>query len=308
MVNLSRTTLRGLAGVVALAGLATSFSATAQAAPTAQAGTKPAPVVEQSAATAEPGPAVATAKAGYTGPSALKIVRYNKLYKTPAIPASRCKEVNVSMRTTAGVQQYNTQLYKCLYAAWKPILAAAGAKSTAAPKLHFFTSKANTLCGVISAPTSYYCENNIYIPTPYIVSLWKQSPTYARVYATNTMAHEYGHHIQEQTGIMDASWWRQRAMKTNTAKLEENRRRELQASCLGSAAIGANRRFYPMTGALYNEWRWLVQHSGDQKGSVRDHGSLANHGWWSEHGFFATSSTTTAARCNTYESAPSRVS
>ncbi|MFB6725604.1 neutral zinc metallopeptidase [Kribbella sp. NPDC056345] len=313
MVNLSRTTRRGLAGIAALTGLAVVAPTGAQATPTADAGTRPVPVVGHTAESGvdehEHEHAAPTAKAGLTGPAALKIVRYNKLYKTGPIPASRCKEVNVSMRTVAGVNQYSTQLYKCLYAAWKPILAQAGARSTAAPKLHITTARtANTRCGVVSLSRAFYCENNIYFPANVIVSMWKQNSTYARVYATNTMAHEYGHHIQEATGIMDASWWRQRAMKTNTAKMEESRRRELQASCLGSAYIGANRRFYPMTGVLYNEWRWLVNHSGDQKGYPRDHGSYANHGWWSEHGFYATSSTTTSARCNTYESAPARVS
>ncbi|GAA0608409.1 hypothetical protein HPO96_31085 [Kribbella sandramycini] len=308
MVNLSRTTRLGMAGVAVLAGLAVVAPTAAQAGST---GNRPLPVTEKAAESEHAHvDAAPVALAGYTGPSALKIVRYNKLYKTKPIPASRCKEVNVSMRTTAGVQQYVNQLYKCMYAAWKPILAQAGAKSTAGPKLHVTTAqRANTPCGVISLTRAFYCENNIYFPAQVVVNFWKTaSPTYARVYATNTMAHEYGHHIQEATGIMDASWWRQRAMKTNTQKLEESRRRELQASCLGSAYIGANRRFYPMTGALYNEWRWLVTHSGDVKGYPRDHGSFANHGWWSEHGFFATSSTTTAARCNTYESAPSRVS
>ena len=310
MVNLSRSTRRGLAGIAALTGLAVVLPANAHAVSVAATDTRPVPVVGKTAESGTDVHATApTALAGYTGPSALKIVRYNKLYKTGPIPASRCKEVNVSMRTVAGVNQYSTQLYKCLYAAWKPILAAAGAKSTAAPKLHITTGRtASTRCGVVTLSRAFYCENNIYFPANVIVSLWKQNSTYARVYATNTMAHEYGHHIQEQTGIMDASWWRQRAMKTNTAKLEESRRRELQASCLGSAYIGANRRFYPMTGVLYNEWRWLVNHSGDQKGYPRDHGSYANHGWWSEHGFYATSSTTTSARCNTFESAPSRVS
>jgi len=309
MVNLSRTALRGLAGVAALAGLAVA-ALPSQAAPTA---TQPKPVVGKvaEAVTTPEGVKATAAASGYTSNSAYQLVRYNKLYKTPAIPPSKCKEVNVSLQTVAGVKSYDTQLWNCLYASWTGPLRAAGAPFRVKPQLivHNYT-RVNTYCGIVSGNQSYYCghgNGQIYIPAWYIVSLWKQNPTYARAYATNTLAHEYGHHIQYLTGILNASWWRQGVIRTSTGKLEESRRRELQASCLGSAYIGANKRYYPMSGGLYTQWVYLVEHSGDQPGYPRDHGSLKNHGFWSHAGFNASSSSTSAGRCNTWNAASSAV-
>ena len=312
MVNLSRTTLRGLAGIAALASLAVAALPAAQAAPTAGTATPPAPVVGKAAESVTTPQGTSTyAASGYTSSSAYRVVRYNKLYSTPAITPSKCKEVNVSLRTYSGVKAYDTQLWNCLYAAWAVPLKAAGASYKVKPTLivHNY-SKVNTYCGVVSGSQSYYCgykNGQIYIPAWYINNLWKQNPTYARAYATNTIAHEYGHHVQYLTGILNASWWRQRAFSTSSAKLEESRRRELQASCLGSAYIGANKRYYPMSGGLYTQWLYLVDHSGDQPGYPRDHGSMANHGWWSKTGFYAASSSTYAGRCNTWNAASSRV-
>ena len=101
--------------------------------------------------------------------------------------------------------------------------------------------------------TGYYCSGNggvIYIPASQIIAQWNSNPTYARAWATQMMAHEYGHHVQFLTGILNASWTRQNAFSTNAARLEESRRRELQASCLGAAYIGANKLYYPMSGGL----------------------------------------------------------
>jgi uncharacterized protein len=310
MVNLSRTTLRGLAGVAALAGLAVAALPNAQAASTASgAVVPPTPVAGKTAeAVTTPPKADGTVTALS---STTNIVRYNRLYSTPAITPSKCKEVNVSLRTTAGVVAYDTQLWNCLYAAWAVPLKAAGAAYKVKPKLVIHNySKLNTNCGVITGGNSYYCgygNGFIYIPAYTIVNLWKQNPTYARAYATNTIAHEYGHHVQYLTGILNASWARQRAFTTNAARLEESRRRELQASCLGSAYIGANKRYYPMSGGLYTQWLYLVDHSGDQPGYPRDHGSPANHGFWSKAGFYAASSKTYAGRCNTWNAASSAV-
>jgi hypothetical protein len=310
MVNLSSKKLRVLAGTVAVAGFA-ALAMPAQAVQSVAAAGEPKPVQSKSADTVQSVQAESVQRS-VAASSTTNIVRYNRLYKTPAIPASKCKEVNVSLRTAAGVSAYDKQLLTCMYAAWAPVLKAAGANYKVKPTLivHNY-SKVNTKCGVVSGPTSYYCgyqNGQIYIPWGYIASLWKQSPTYARAYATNTLAHEYGHHVQYLTGILNASWARQRAFSTSAAKLEENRRRELQASCLGSAYIGANKRYYPMSGGLYTQWKYLVAHSGDMKGYPRDHGSFANHNWWSTTGFYAASSKTYAGRCNTFNAASSRVS
>ena len=298
MVNLSRTTLRGLATVAALAGFAALALPNAQAAQTAQ-----------TASTATPGPVqvdgsvapVGTPPAGeglQTKSSTTNVVRYNRLYTTGPITPSKCKEVNVSLRTVQGVAAYDTQLFKCLYAAWALPLKQAGAAYKVAPKLVIHNSSAvNSKCGIFRGGNSFYCgadNGYIYIPAYTIMNFWKQSPTFARAYATNTLAHEYGHHIQDLEGTLAAH------SSSATGPQSASVRTELQAACLGSAYIGANKRYYPMSGGLYQQWVYLVQNSGDQPGYPRDHGSMKNHSWWSQTGFYAASSKTYAGRCNTW--------
>jgi uncharacterized protein len=304
-MNLSRFTLRGMAGVAALAGLAVAALPNAQAAGTA---TPPAPLIADSVTT----PQVRVSSSTVTAQSSLtNVVRYNRLYTTPAITPSKCKEVNVSMRTVAGVVAYDTQLWNCMYAAWAVPLKAAGASYKVKPKLVVHTAtKINTGCGIVSNTTGYYCSaagGVIYIPATQIVAQWGKNPTYARAWATQMVAHEYGHHVQFLTGILGASWQRQLAFSTNTARLEESRRRELQASCLGAAYIGANKRYYPMAGGLLTQFNYLVTHMGDQPGYPRDHGSMKNHGFWTTAGFNAKHTYTVAGNCNTFNAASAYV-
>jgi hypothetical protein len=311
MLNLSRSTLRGLTGVAAVTALAALALPYAQAAPAAN---PPAPVLPRPGET--PNQAISTPPtgAGVTAmaSSTTNIVRYNRLYKTPPITPSKCKEVNVSLRTQAGVAAYSSQLWTCMYAAWAVPLKAAGAAYKVKPKLSVHSgTKINTDCGIVNNTTGYYCSGRggvIYVPAAQFMKAWGQNPTYARAWLTQMMSHEYGHHVQFLTGILNASWQRQRAFSTNAARLEESRRRELQASCLGAAYVGANKRYYPMSGGLLTQYNYLITHMGDQPGGVRDHGSPKNHAFWSTAGFNARRTYTVAGNCNTFNASSAYVS
>jgi hypothetical protein len=316
--NLRRPALtRTLVAVVALAACAGLAMPGAQAAqPGAQAAqpgaaaTQPIPVPGVSAKVPT-GDMNATATAAWSSSTAWKQVRYNPLYSTPYVGASRCREPKIALTTQANVLKYDQYLLNCLYAVWRPIVWRARGDYNRKPTLvvhPYYTVK--TRCGTV-INNSFYCSYSngaIYIPWKYLASLWAQNPAYARAYATQTMAHEYGHHIQSQTGIMDASWWRQNHMTTSSAALAENRRRELQAQCLGAVYVGADRVYYPMTGAIMTQWKYLVSHSGDMPGYARDHGSWTNTNFWSNAGFYGDGKATHAGSCNTYAAAATRIS
>ncbi|MFI5696137.1 neutral zinc metallopeptidase [Kribbella sp. NPDC051586] len=315
MVNLSRITLRGVATVGALAGFAAlalpnaqaaQTSSTTTAAATQAADTKPIEIGTGLVAGPPPAGDALTTKSSLTN-----VVRYNRLYKTGAIPTSKCKQLNVSLRTFAGVVAYENNLYKCLYGSWALPLKQAGAAYKVAPKLVVHNSSAvNSPCGVVRGGTAFFCgvdRGYIYVPAYVIINYWKQSPTMAQAYATFTLSHEYGHHVQWLTGILNASWARQRAFSTYAAQLEESRRRELQASCLGGAVDGANKRNYPFSGGFMTQYNWVISNSGDQPGGVRDHGSIKNHAFWVTAGFNARHSYTVAGNCNTFNSSSAYV-
>ncbi|WP_427885088.1 neutral zinc metallopeptidase [Kribbella sp. GL6] len=306
-----------MATVGALAGLAALALPNAQAAQTSSTATTAA-----TAATATPnmlidGTALVKGNppagdAVTTKASLTNVVQYNRLYKTGAIPTSKCKELNVSLRTFAGVVAYENNLYKCLYGSWALPLKQAGAAYKFAPKLVVHNNRTvNSPCGVVT-DTAFFCGTNgkawIYIPAYQIINYWnQQSPTFARAYATFTLSHEYGHNVQWLTGILNASWQRSAAFSTNAARLEESRRRELQASCLGGAVDGANKRNYPFSGGFMTQYNWVVSHSGDQPGGARDHGSLKNHAFWVTAGFNARHSYTVAGNCNTFRASSAYV-
>jgi hypothetical protein len=322
MINVPRKNLRrpaltrALLAVVALASCAALAMPGAEAAPagaqTVPAGataTQPIPVSDAPARVAA-GEMNTTGVAAWNSSTAWKRVRYNPLYNTGYVAASKCTEPRIALNTQANVKKYDQYLLNCLYAAWKSTVWHARGDYNVKPSLivHGYT-QVKTYCGTV-INNSFYCSyknGGIYIPWKFIAGLWKQNQAYARAYATQTMAHEYGHHIQRQTGIFSASWWRSDHMSSSAA-LVESRRRELQAQCLGGVYIGADKAYYPMKGAILTQWKYLVSHSGDMRGYPRDHGSWTNNSFWSNAGYNGDGKATHAGSCNTYAASASRIS
>ncbi|MDX6291694.1 MAG: uncharacterized protein QOH50_769 [Kribbellaceae bacterium] len=318
MINVPRKKLRRpaltrtLVSVVALAACAGLAMPGAQAAQAAQSGatvTQPIPVPDAPAQVAS-GEMSTTAVAAWNATTAAKQVRSNPLYSTPYLGVSKCREPKIALNTQANVAKYDQYLVNCLYSVWRSSVWRARGDYNVKPTLvvHPYTT-VNTRCGSVTN-NSFYCSYSngaIYIPWKFIASLWSQNQAYARAYATQTLAHEYGHHVQRQTGILDASWWRQNHMTTSSAALAESRRRELQAQCLGGVYIGADKAYYPMSGTLLTQWKYLVSHSGDMKGYPRDHGSWTNNSFWSNAGFQGNGKGTHAGSCQTFVASATRI-
>ncbi|MFC0623538.1 neutral zinc metallopeptidase [Kribbella deserti] len=248
------------------------------------------------------GPGTASAASSYN------IVRYNKLYQTGRLGASKCKMPAYPLTTAGNVKAYHLSFLYCLNNVWVGKIRAAG-KTFTKPTLVVHEKGVNSACGFIPANNAYYCSGSrgIYIPWKRYLNMWKNNGAgYARAYAMQIIAHEYGHHVQAMTGILQASHYRQVYVhKTSAKKLEENRRMELQASCFSAAYLGADRAYFPMTGSIYTNWRWMVANMGDDAvaGGPRDHGSKSSHNWWSLRGY----NNMTSASCNTWTGASSIV-
>jgi predicted metalloprotease len=135
---------------------------------------------------------------------------------------------------------------------------------------------------------------------------YREDPMPTRVDMMDTLAHEYGHHVQMLTNILISSESREGWTKSSAAKLEWNRRKELQASCLGAAFLGANKQSLGFRGEQLRFWEYLVQHSGDEYNpkKVRDHGSRKNQWLWGGAAFKSGS----PASCNTYTASAKKVS
>ena len=129
---------------------------------------------------------------------------------------------------------------------WTEIFAAAG-KTYHPPKLRLFSGSEPTPCAFAqSAMGPFYCprDQRIYLDTSFFEDLQKKFGGCANSQACKfseayVIAHEVGHHVQDELGILPRVM---RAQQASASKAEQNRlqvRVELQADCL--AGVWANR-------------------------------------------------------------------
>lgn len=246
-----------------------------------------------------------------TGPTATVVplaeetrtVVQNPLYKVGRIPPSRCKEPSARPTSLAKVKVYYTQFLGCLNKAWAPVMKEAGFRFWA-PQLQVYLGKpANQICNLTS--TAVYCDGVIYMNADYDLKNQRSfDPLWTRTTMAFLIAHEYGHHVQAMTGILEASHTREDRITGGDAHLVESRRRELQASCLSGVYLGADKRYFPARGAWLQKWLWTVRNRGDEWNPQRTHGNKNNHSRWSRAGFDSAN----PASCNTFTAKPGVVS
>lgn len=118
--------------------------------------------------------------------------------------------------------------------AWRQILPSQGRVRYQDPQLVLFTGQVSSACGYATAATGpFYCpgDSKLYLDFAFFDELrreFKAPGDFAQAYV---IAHEFGHHIQNLTGIMDKV---QRAGQNNRLSVAL----ELQADCY--AGIWAN--------------------------------------------------------------------
>ncbi len=116
------------------------------------------------------------------------------------------------------------------------------------------------------------------------------------------IGHEFGHHVQEEVGVLQA--YDDLTYDNFDNRLELNRRVELQASCLGGLFLGAIADSFPMDDARLRRLQQVAGSFGDEPGGPgekRDHGSGASNRQW----IFAGYGDNDTRICNTF-TAPAR--
>jgi predicted metalloprotease len=246
-----------------------------------------------------------TTPAQPAAPTADDIVKTSKLYTVGPIAASKCAEPPYAPINFTAARNYYNVLLPCLNRTWSLAMKKAGV-SFRPPKAVVYAGKLSSPCGVQRSIRAAYCAANATIYLPWVVDskYYKSNPVYARAIMLNTFAHEYGHHVQNLSGILAASITRQQKMTPNQ-KLVESRRRELQATCLGAAYLGSDAAFIPMRGPLLTNWLFLIAHTGDDyaRPRIHDHGNRVSNYNWSIAGFNRKQPNA----CNTFTAADVRV-
>lgn len=127
--------------------------------------------------------------------------------------------------------------YSSLDDYWSEELPALGVDYTSPADFIIFDQQTNTGCGAASSATGpFYCppDQTIYIDTSFYGELRDRfgasGGPLAEMYV---VAHEWGHHIQALTGVMD------RADRSGTGPASDSVRIEVQADCFAGAWVAA---------------------------------------------------------------------
>ncbi|WP_116045159.1 neutral zinc metallopeptidase [Amycolatopsis palatopharyngis] len=278
-----------------------------------------APPVETSSSTATsaaPSPSISSGPPTYrspetrpsdTGPRKIFTLADHPMLQNPdAGLKNRACDLPQWRSDPASAQAFFTAAGQCLDAAWGPFLEHYNLPFTS-PNLHFPSGASfQTECGTIQvgiATAAYYCENNLYVPFAGLQT--DQYGDNPGVYLA-LFAHEYGHHVQEVSGLMDAAWEKIYEAGPNSQQgLEMSRRKELQAQCFSGMFLGAHvDQGGTITRDMYNK-AWDDQETrGDDTSGTRDHGSNAHYaGWWR-----AGAKENRIVDCNTFAAASADVS
>ncbi|WP_433165934.1 neutral zinc metallopeptidase [Kribbella sp. CA-247076] len=236
-------------------------------------------------------------------------VTTNKLYSAGKVPAVRCRPPTAALRTKAALLTHARVLVDCMHRAWSPLVAQ-GDFYLEVPKLAAYkdVGEKSTTCGAPPPDSeAFYCPSDAAIFFEWELYLEEdpEDPEWDLVYFQFMLAHEYAHHLQSMIGIL-AAYDANHESASAAVKLEDERRLELQADCLGAAFLGANHRALQLT----DEWReifeYQVRDTGDDTAPElpRDHGSRKSHAYWSLRAFASGN----PASCNTFVAPAARVS
>src|SRR4051794_37188240 len=234
-------------------------------------------------------------------------VKQNAIYTVGKLPPVSCAEPRYKLNTQSNVLRFSHEVVLCLDKAWGPLVKKARYPFRPAKTL-LISKQQPSDCTGGEPSRAFYCgsDESVNIDWKWYADHYKREPLFARVDLLDTIAHEYGHHVQMLTNILISSDSRQGWMKSQAGKLEENRRFELQASCLAAVFLGANKESLEFTGQKLHEWEWETQHSGDEYNpkKVRDHGSRKSQWLWAGPAFKSAN----PASCNTFTAPAAKVS
>ncbi|MBU3060370.1 neutral zinc metallopeptidase [Nocardia sp. NEAU-G5] len=194
----------------------------------------------------------------------------------------------------------------CLANAWKPVLAKVNVPFTPpALSVPATTDGLTTPCtGNSSNFAAFYCPSNstIYLPLSQL-----QTDVFGdhwEVYLS-VFAHEFGHHIQNLTGIMKAANEQEYdAGDTTSQGLETSRRVELQAQCFDGLYITSASKAGSLTANQLSNDREDNYGRGDAKGDMRTHGTSQHTGDW----FMTGVQQNNTSQCNTFTASSDKVS
>ena len=245
----------------------------------------PAVTTSPTAAPAEPLPNASGAPSAPPGPD--RTLRTNTLYTIDLAKATTSCDLEVRRPkpplANKKLQPYLTDVATCLTKAFKAPLAAHGF-TLVEPKVKTYHRRVDSPCGDFDQDGSpaYYCSTTRTIYWPDTVDDGREAYTFARLGYVGLTAHEFGHHLQATSGMLNAyAAAYEKASKKQRYAL--SRRLELQAQCFEGVFLHVTRKQLDVTAKDRAELKAWHSYTGDEdppKGRKPDHGtSKAQFGW-----------------------------
>jgi predicted metalloprotease len=236
------------------------------------------------------------------------VVAKNPLYTAGKLPVVKCAEPAYRPTSKENVRSYYQTLIACMDKVWEPIVTKAGFEFRS-PRLIIFDEGDETACG-IQKKVGSYCQDeqggSVTMPWQDLMTQYPKDKAAIRVDMAMSLGFAYGAHLQNLTGIFEASDNLRDTAANAAGQLEQDRRQALQANCFSAVFFGAAKGSFPLRGELLRQWNSMIQHAGDEhtEHKVRDHGSARSVSLWMNRGFASTD----PATCNTFVAAPAQVS
>jgi uncharacterized protein len=182
----------------------------------------------------------------------------------------------------AAARVYYQAAITCHDNAWRGSLTRFGLK-LASPKLWAGAkgSEYSGACGSNSTGReAFYCSADQTIVMPF--DSMRSVARYGEGYVLAVLSHEYGHHLQEQIGVMAAYQARGQSVgyPSSSAGQLLSRQLELQAWCFSGMFYGTNTGRGSITKSLSRQAFDNNSHAGDRPGELRQHGTNQNVGNW----------------------------
>lgn len=256
-------------------------------------------LVGMGSAQASAKPAAAAPAQAAAPPSGKLAATANPLYRTGRLADSHCQPGDLPRGSTAAYKRFLTRMTNCLNASWSTQFRKAGLSFTK-PRLRIITTKVRTPCGSWSAGADgVYCSAD---KTMYMLITKQQLRQPFPLGIARLMAHEYGHHVQQMSGIW-SYYWAARNSSSRSAGLLLSRRSELQAECFSAVFMSTIQDDMPID---LDEWARVVdwfRENGGKAWAQNDHGRGTSQAAWMERGFKYAS----PGACNTWKASTRNV-
>lgn len=212
------------------------------------------------------------------------------------LPAVTCELPRIG-RATQQLKNFYVAAVDCLTKTWGAALAPTGI-DLRAPGVEVEAVSSNA-CGVVPAKdeaVAFYCGAVIYMPRDRLLA----DAGLSEAIHLQVLAHEFGHHVQDQAKILIGADRRGAGLEANDPdQLLLSRRVELQANCfsgmfLASAVAGGTIKTATANAAVRSFSEFL---------SSKTHGTSKNQGKWGKSGFTANNTNV----CNTWIAKPTEV-